>query len=383
MDIVDFVRRYGRYTFDQKPFCEVDNVIFSQIVYVGFEDVIDNFTGMTLENACKKYYEIHSEKEIENLISISSKAVALMKECSKVKRYKDIVVCNYVNYVNDAIDKQFAAVNFVLNDREDIVVSFRGTDVTVTGLKESAMLSYMFPVPAQIEALHYFQETAMMYKGDVRVVGHSKGGNLAVFAAVNCSNKLKKQIVGVYQNDAPGFPKHFFNRYDYNQIKDRIYLYTPQSSIIGRMLYHDVEPHIVVSSNIGGIRQHQVSSWIVEKDKFETTDKYEAASDFACEYFNNLIDYISDDDLEMFLDVLEHVASEMGIDDFYDLKYANFKKAFKSIEGIKFITEEQKDFIKDIIKVVLTDFTKDFVESKAKNFFDKHIANKGKDDNDE
>ena len=125
--------------------------------------------------------------------------------------------------INDAIDKQFAAVNFVLDQQENIVVAFRGTDVTVTGVKESAMLSYMFPVPAQIQALHYFQETAMTYKGDVRICGHSKGGNLAVFAGVSCSNSLKKRIVGVYQNDAPGFPKHFYDRYDYQQIKDKIF----------------------------------------------------------------------------------------------------------------------------------------------------------------
>lgn len=69
------------------------------------------------------------------------------------------------------------------------------------------MLSYMFPVPAQIEALYYFQETASLSEGDVRVCGHSKGGNLAVFAAVSCSNSLKKRIRGVYEYDAPGFPE--------------------------------------------------------------------------------------------------------------------------------------------------------------------------------
>ena len=70
-------------------------------------------------------------------------------------------------------------------------MAFRGTDTSITGVKESAMLSYMFPVPAQIEALYYFQETASLTEGDVRVCGHSKGGNLAVFAAVSCSNSLK------------------------------------------------------------------------------------------------------------------------------------------------------------------------------------------------
>lgn len=77
---------------------------------------------------------------------------------------------------------------------DNVTVAFRGTDVTITGIKESAMLSYMFPVPAQIEALHYFQESAMVFEGNVYACGHSKGGNLAVFAAVNCSNSLKNRL---------------------------------------------------------------------------------------------------------------------------------------------------------------------------------------------
>lgn len=92
----------------------------------------------------------------------------------------------------------------MLDDGSD-VVAFRGTDVTVTGVKESAMLSYMFPVPAQIEALYYFQETSMLHSGDIILCGHSKGGNLAVFAAVNCSNSLKSGLQPCMKMMHPAF----------------------------------------------------------------------------------------------------------------------------------------------------------------------------------
>ena len=110
--------------------------------------------------------------------------------CADTRRYGNTRLSSYVNNVNIKIDKQFSAVGFHLNDGS-LLVAFRGTDTSITGVKESAMLSYMFPVPAQIEALYYFQETASLSEGDVRVCGHSKGGNLAVFAAVSCSNSLK------------------------------------------------------------------------------------------------------------------------------------------------------------------------------------------------
>ena len=270
-NIVNYIKEYGSFTFTQKPFNEVDNAVFSQLIYTDFAGISDGVLKPTLKEAAEEFYTVYSLENIENLINSSARSARLLKLCADTKRYGDTVICRYVNNINDAIDKQFAAANFMLNDGS-LLVAFRGTDVTVTGVKESAMLSYMFPVPAQIEALYYFQETAMLCSGDIRICGHSKGGNLAVFAAVNCSNSLKKRIVAVYEDDAPGFPKWFFDRYDYRQIKDKIHLFTPQSSIIGRMLYHDEKPHIIKSSN-NGLKQHQVSSWIVDDDSFETVER--------------------------------------------------------------------------------------------------------------
>lgn len=371
MSMQNFINTYGNMTFSQKPFCEIDNIIFSQLVYIDFDGIVGNDAGLPLATVCEKYFQLHSQQEIDTLIGISQKAVALMVECSKVVRYKDIVVSEYVNNINDAIDKQFAAVNFVLDEQENIVVAFRGTDVTVTGVKESAMLSYMFPVPAQIQALHYFQETAMTYKGDVRICGHSKGGNLAAFAGVSCSNSLKKRIVGIYENDAPGFPSHFYQRYDYQQIKDKIFLFTPQSSIIGRLLDQDVQPIIVVSTN-SGLKQHQVSSWTVVDDHFEYADCYENSSDVICEYINNLIDYIGEDDLELFFEVAEHIITILGVEDFYDLKSTNLKKRLTSIDTLNEIDQTQKDFVKTILHKIISDYTKNFVGEKTKTFIDKH-----------
>ncbi|MGN0535239.1 MAG: Mbeg1-like protein [Eubacterium sp.] len=365
----DYINDFGEFTFTEKPFNEIDNLIFSQLAYIDFENIITSSAySVELSYASKKYFELHSEKEIDNLIKISQKAVELMSVCAKTKRFGNTKLCHYVNNVNEQIDKQFSAVNFLLNDGS-LLVAFRGTDITVTGVKESAMLSYMFPVPAQIEALHYFQETAMNHNGDVRVCGHSKGGNLAVFAAVSCSNSLKKKIAGVYENDAPGFPKWFFDRYDYQQIKDKIVSITPNSSIIGRMLYHDAKP-VIVKSNNNGLKQHQVSSWIINDDySLDTVDEYDFQSDLVCEYINNLIDYIGDDDLELFFDTLEYLFENSGVDDFYDLKEFDIKKVVSLIDTIKIIDESQKERFKHIIKKTVNDFTREYLSEKGKTLF--------------
>lgn len=240
------------------------------------------------------------------------------------------------------------------------------------------MLSYMFPVPAQIESLYYFQECAMMHSGDIRIVGHSKGGNLAVFAAVNCSNSLKKRIKAVYEDDAPGFPKWFFDRYDYKQIEDKIHLYTPQGSIIGRMLYHDKKPIIVKSTNTG-LKQHQVSSWVIEDDHPATEEKYDAMSDFTEDYINTLIDYVGDDDLALFFDTLEYLAESIGIDDFYDIKTIDIKKCISLIDNFSKLDEKQKDRFKQIIKKASADFAKEYISEKAEGIFKTKILKPDED----
>ncbi len=379
MDLIQYIDEYGEYTFGEKEFNYIDNLIFSQLCYTDFEGIVSLDNEISLENAAKHFYSLYNADDIEKLIGISRKSAELLKHCSMKARYKNIKLCHYINNVNSQIDKQFSAIHFLLDNGDD-VIAYRGTDITVTGVKESAMLSYMFPIPAQIEALYYFQETAMRHQGDIIVCGHSKGGNLAVFAAVNCSNSLKKRLKTVYENDAPGFPKHFFERYDYQQIKDKIVFITPQGSLIGRMLYHDVKPKIVHSTN-SGLKQHQVSSWEINNDyELVQEDKYDYFSDFAGDYINNLIDYINDDELDIFFDVLEYVAEHMGIEDFYDTKELDIKKALYFVDSITTIDESQKIRFKQILKKASTDFAKFYFQSKKDEYMQvlEHFKSIGK-----
>lgn len=367
--IFEYIEKYGNKSFEEKEFNEIDNIIFSQLVYNDFGGIIEK-EKVFLCDAAMDFFEKHTDKELDELIGITQKSAALLAECAKTRRYGYVMLCDYVNSVDCAIDKQFAGINFVLNDKT-LLVAFRGTDTTIAGIKESAMLSYMFPVPAQIEALHYFQETAMLKKCEnIILCGHSKGGNLALYAAVNCSNSLKKKISAVYEDDAPGFPKWFFERYDFKQIASKTYLYTPQGSIIGRMLNHSNAPIIVESTN-SGLKQHQVSSWVIEDDKFKLCEKYDASSDFFTEYINKMIDYVGEDDLEQFFNAIDYVLTNAGIDDYYDFKSFDIKNVYGAIDTLSDLTKEQKERFKAIIKKASADFAIEFFGTKARGYFEK------------
>ncbi|MCR5208368.1 MAG: DUF2974 domain-containing protein [Eubacterium sp.] len=371
-----YIEKYGDLDFIQKPFNEIDSLIFSQLIYNDFKDVIGDKDILTLSEAAERFYAIHDNVYLDSLIDVAKRASKLLTVCSESKRFGSVIVSDYIDNVNDSIDKQIAACSFLLTD-DSLLISFRGTDASVAGFKESAMLAYMFPIPAQIEALHYFQETAMMHDGYVRLCGHSKGGNLAIYASVNCSNSLQRKISGVYAFDSPGFPEWFFSRHDYELMDSRIYLYAPQGSLVGRALYSAKQPEIVVSYAKHS-RQHSVSTWEIVDDKFVTTDSFTAESDKMSAYLNDLVVYIGDKDLEVFYDALEQTANELGISDFYDLKKVDVSLLTIFVDSIQTLTPEQKERFRALAKKVMTDVAKGYASdaaSKAKGYV-KNIAEK-------
>ncbi|MGN1202335.1 MAG: Mbeg1-like protein [Eubacterium sp.] len=373
--IVEYVEKYGKKSFDESPFNEIDALVLSQLSYVDFSAIVCKFDSdveITLADTANQYFFLHNEDELKEKISIVYKACLLLKQCAKTERYKNIKLLKYVNNVNDKIDKQFSAVTFYLNDKL-AVIAFRGTDTSITGIKESAMLSYMFPVPAQIEGLYYLQESGMLAKRDLIICGHSKGGNLASFAGVSCSNSLKKRIIGIYEFDAPGFPEQMINRYDYIEMKDRIFSYIPQSSIIGCMLYHNSSRRIVKSTN-ERIKQHQVSSWIIEDNHFEFADETDETSKFIDKYLKELTSAVGQENIEEVFETIFDFIDGAGISNYEEIKTFHFVNLIKAINSLKSISELQKELIENTIKQAIKEFSQLVYREGVQSFNKKFAA---------
>ena len=154
---------------------------------------------------------------------------------------------NYINKVDPIQEKQFSAITIIMQDKT-IYVAYRGTDNTIVGWKEDFNMSFSKLVPAQTDAVNYLESVAKKYKNRIRVGGHSKGGNLAVYAAAFCNKHVKDKIINVYNNDGPGFCDEVVNSEQYKEIIDRVHTYIPQTSIIGRLLNHEEETIILKST---------------------------------------------------------------------------------------------------------------------------------------
>ena len=166
-----------------------------------------------------------------------------------------------MNHVDEQSEEQFAAVTFQ-NDGGEIYIVYRGTDDTIVGWKEDFNIAYMDVIPAQEEARKYLHKVSAALKGKIRLMGHSKGGNLAIYSAVRCGKRIQKRIVGAYNMDGPGFLPEFLSLEDYLAVSACAFWYLPHESMIGTLLCHGTNEYVIKSTN-RGIMQHDFFSWEV------------------------------------------------------------------------------------------------------------------------
>lgn len=174
---------------------------------------------------------------------------------------------------DEAAQTQFAALTFRLPTGE-LVIAFRGTDDSLVGWKEDFNMAYQYPVPAQKQAADYLEKVAALWDGDIILTGHSKGGNVSVYAAMNARDDVKDRIRHIYSFDGPGFPSDVVHSYEYGTVINRITKVVPDSSIIGMLLNESPnERLVVVQSDADGLAQHSCYSWRMHGDDFDIAEE--------------------------------------------------------------------------------------------------------------
>ena len=261
-NIMDYISWRGDLTFAQSPFNEVDNLILACFSYVNLDRIpaVTRQKGIELKKLVKEFKKLHTIKELEADKSFIRLAPFMMFEMAESVRFGNCVIRNYVNEIVTEAEQQFSAVEIVLDDGTSYI-SFRGTDDTIIGWKEDFNLSTGV-VPAQERAVEYMQRISDKASGMLRVGGHSKGGNLAIYGSVMCKS-VHDKILEIYSNDGPGFSKEFQESPETAEMMPKIIRIIPEYSIIGTLLEHEKQP-IIVASTSRGLLQHDGFSWEVQ-----------------------------------------------------------------------------------------------------------------------
>ncbi len=261
-NICDYVSWRGEFDFSVSPFNDIDVLILTQIAMVDLEGIVPERAedgDITLSEAAKRYFSDDSRDIAPYSVIIPAEVYPLFQKCGDSQRFGSVRLSSYVNRIDTHVEKQFSAITATLPDGGVLVV-FRGTDDTLVGWKEDLNLSFMSSVPAQREALRYLEAAGERFDGEISVGGHSKGGNLSVYASVKCSAELRGRLKAVYNFDAPGFSKRFVALPEYAEVMRKTKTFIPQNSIVGRF-FNSNGKYTVIKSNARGVMQHDAFSW--------------------------------------------------------------------------------------------------------------------------
>ena len=256
-DMFEYLTWRGDIPFAAMAPNPVDGLIFSTLAYVNFSAAVPHtpYSRISLDRAVML---LLADAEVTKRIRVD-RDLELLAAVAASERFKNVEIGFYRDILIPEEDTQFAAMTFFLGNGS-AYAAFRGTDYTLVGWKEDFNMSFLDHIPAQRLAAEYLKDLASIFSGAIHVGGHSKGGNLAIYAAAMAGDKIQDRIVNVCNFDGPGFMEHVLNHPGYDRIVPKCRTYMPQSSVFGMMLERE-EPHTIIKSRQIGLLQHEPYSW--------------------------------------------------------------------------------------------------------------------------
>lgn len=295
---------------------EVDNVIFSRLSYLDLAD----FEGKTLRETAE-IFSYTPEEEANRRNKAILRTEELLALLGETERFGKVIITDFEEIAGGSYETAFCAVTFKISD--DIsYISYRGTDEQILSLYEDAELAYSFPVKAQLAALSYTNRIFDTKSGSFYLGGHSKGGNLAMFAYIFTKYENKDRTLAVYNNDGPGFPKDLVGVLFTEQNSKKIINLAPDGSIVGRML-EEGGSYTIIRSNAVGIAQHNVFTWVTDTDKFERSERFNILSEYLEDTLTQSLETVSRDDLRKTVESIYRIAKRGGIKTLGDINKKN------------------------------------------------------------
>ena len=336
--ILDYLKEYGDYTLQEKPLSEVDSLALSQFAYLKFDEVAP---GMDDEGSMVSMDEIAGHEKYDSLYGderYRKDNTALFHALYHGKRFGGIKIGSYVNYIDLESETQFSAVTFLLPNGISYV-AYRGTAETIVGWKEDMNLAFSEPVRGQHMSVEYLERAAQKIKGDFYVGGHSKGGNLATYACMNCQDKVRRRILAIFDHDGPGFRPEVKAQSAYGEIEDRIHKTIPHSSLVGMLLYSDGDYRVVESKTIG-LAQHNPYTWLVKDDHFKNVEDLYEGRRFMDEALNQWILSLDQEQMHTFVDTFYKIILASETDNLIDFTANWFQSIHKIRAALKDIDPE-------------------------------------------
>ncbi len=333
-NIYDYVEYYKNMSWEEIPFNQMDALIFSVFAYLPLHG--------KEELSLKEVWN-----EVENM-SFSKKmmrylAKTILKRIQGSIRYQDIRFSNAVKREDHVMQFGALAIRF----ENALFISYEGTNRSIIGWKENFLLSSVYPTDTQKESLFYLIRTAKRKDKMIYLGGHSKGGNLAIFSAMESPFGIRKKIRGVYNFDGPGFLKKQVESIKYKKMSPKIHTIIPDGSMVGVILNH--QSYQVVTSSGTGFEKHNPSKWHLFGEVFENGTLTDASKKLK-ESVERSISGADPKEMKILVDKLFDFFLEEGFQNISDLKKIKPKDIKKIFDETKNLSEESKQSFMKLLK---------------------------------
>ena len=354
-NLLDYLDWRGDLTLEQSPFNEVDNLILAELSFVDFKDIVPapgEGDSVILREAAERFFARFPEGErIDMGVLVPSAIPEMLRKMADSRRFGDMKLNCFVDHLDVGRGEQFAALAIETGDKT-LYLSFRGTDDSLAGWKEDFELACMPEVPAQKKALAYVRDVAKQFpRKKLRLGGHSKGGNLAVYAGVFCPESVQKRIIAVWSNDGPGFHEDLLDLPEHKRVAERIYSIVPKSSVVGMLLEHE-EDYTVVDSDQLGFMQHDGFSWAVLGNRFVRLHSVTRQARLTDQELRGWVHGLTVEQRETFVNAMFDVLSTSGAVTLTDLRDDSFRAVGAMIKAMKDLDKETRDGLRDFLAIL-------------------------------
>lgn len=362
-NILDYVRWRGDLSFEQSPFNEIDSLVLTQLSFIDVHTVRGEGEILTLAEADARFFALHDRETFRLGIYFPKGMAELLTLAARSRRFSQIKLLDGVS-VNDCEKKiQFVAMTFLLPDKT-LYVAFRGTDDSLHGWYESLSLGVFDELPIHALAREYLETVFMKYRHRrIRVGGHSKGGHLALTAALALPLRYHRRILGIYNVDGPGFRRDLRESDSYRALRDRIHGVTPFMSIIGSLL-SGFDGVAVVQSDGKGVFQHDVFNWYIEGASFVYLDKRSDESVRLEKSLKGWLLKVEDADRLKFLDAIYRVLTSSGAKTISEISEDKLGSAYQFSKTMLTFDKETREVVSRALILLLRERRSTLCEKK-------------------
>ncbi len=348
-NILDYLSWRGDLSFRKSSFNEVDSLILNRLSYLPLESLIKENEEISIKELFNRFKNINKDK----LFLLREEDEILLEKLATSIRFKECIISDFKSIIQKENEMQFAALTIRYNLDSKIYIAFRGTDTSLTGIKEDFNMNFLDVVPSEIYASKYLKEISNKYKDkEIRLGGHSKGGRIAIFASFDQDEDVIKRIRKIYNDDGPGFNDEIIKelklKEGYSNIVNKIVTFIPESSLIGILFNHE-EKVIIIKSNENGMKSHNIYSWEILNTFLVKGERLKESSKFLDKTFISWMKTLDISTRKDVIDCVFDIFSNTKIEKARDFNDGMIKNISTILKGYSNLTKENKKRIKETL----------------------------------